>query len=44
MNEILIIIIILSGFFVTLFLVPFWIRKAKQIDLVWPDKIGRAHV
>ena len=28
---------ILASFFVTLFLLPFWIRKAKQIGLVWDD-------
>ena len=28
---------ILASFFVTLFIIPFWIRKAKQIGLVWTD-------
>lgn len=28
---------ILASFLVTLFLVPFWIRKAKQIGLMWND-------
>ncbi|MDO8509306.1 MAG: glycosyl transferase family 4 [Nanoarchaeota archaeon] len=28
---------ILASFFVVLFLTPFWIRKAKQIGLVWDD-------
>ncbi len=28
---------VLASFFVTLFLVPFWIRKARQIGLVWDD-------
>lgn len=28
---------ILASFFVTLFLVPFWIRKARQIGLMWDD-------
>ncbi|MCA9485445.1 MAG: glycosyl transferase family 4 [Nanoarchaeota archaeon] len=27
----------LVSFFVTLFLLPFWIRKARQIGLVWED-------
>jgi len=29
---------ILASFFVTLFLMPYWIRKAKEIGLVWPDR------
>ena len=28
---------ILGSFFITLFLLPYWIRKAKEIGLVWPD-------
>lgn len=28
---------LLAGFFITLFLMPFWIRKAKQINLLWDD-------
>ncbi|MEI6731240.1 MAG: glycosyl transferase family 4 [archaeon] len=28
---------ILASFFITLFLLPYWIRKAKQIGLVWDD-------
>ncbi len=28
---------ILASFFITLSLIPFWIRKAKQIGLMWPD-------
>jgi len=28
---------ILVSFLVTLFLLPFWIRKTKQIDLIWED-------
>jgi len=28
---------ILAGFFVTLLFVPFWIRKAKEIGLMWDD-------
>ncbi len=27
----------IASFFVTLFLMPFWIRKAKEINLVWED-------
>ena len=33
---------ILASFFVTLFLLPFWIRKAKQIDLQWDD-VNKLH-
>jgi UDP-N-acetylglucosamine--dolichyl-phosphate N-acetylglucosaminephosphotransferase len=36
MNLILILPLLLS-FFVGLFLIPFWIRKAKEIGLVWED-------
>ena len=28
---------VLASFFITLFLLPYWIRKAKEIGLVWPD-------
>lgn len=28
---------ILASFFITLFLMPFWIRKAKQLGLLWDD-------
>lgn len=28
---------ILASFFITIFLVPFWIRKARQIGLLWED-------
>lgn len=28
---------VIASFFVTLFLLPFWIRKAKEIRLVWDD-------
>lgn len=28
---------ILISFFTTLFLIQFWIKKAKQIKLIWPD-------
>mgnify|MGYP001575011623 CR=1 FL=1 len=37
MAEIVLIIPPLTSFFITLFLIPFWIRKAKQIGLVWAD-------
>lgn len=37
MVDIILTIPILASFFVTLFLIPFWIKKAKQIGLVWPD-------
>jgi UDP-N-acetylglucosamine--dolichyl-phosphate N-acetylglucosaminephosphotransferase len=36
MNLILLLPLLLS-FFVGLFLIPFWIRKAKEIGLVWED-------
>jgi UDP-N-acetylglucosamine--dolichyl-phosphate N-acetylglucosaminephosphotransferase len=36
MDKILVIPILVS-FFVTLFLSPFWIRKAREIGLVWKD-------
>tara|TARA_Y100000310_G_C20651846_1_gene799866 strand:+ start:383 stop:1390 length:1008 start_codon:yes stop_codon:yes gene_type:complete len=36
MSQILI-IPILTSLFVTLFLMPYWIKKAKSINLVWPD-------
>lgn len=28
---------LLAGFLITLFIIPFWIRKARQIRLVWND-------
>ena len=34
---------ILASFFVTLFIIPFWIRKAKQIGLVWKDMNKLSH-
>ena len=41
MSEILIPAIFVS-FFATLFVLPFWIKKAKKIGLIWEDmnKIG----
>jgi UDP-N-acetylglucosamine--dolichyl-phosphate N-acetylglucosaminephosphotransferase len=36
-TDFIIIIPILSAFFITLFLTPIWVRKAKQIDLMWED-------
>ncbi|MBI4116676.1 hypothetical protein HY449_02945 [Candidatus Pacearchaeota archaeon] len=40
--EPLLIIPIIMGFFATLFFTPFWIRKARQIELIWEDmhKLG----
>lgn len=32
-----IIIPILASFFITLFVIPVWIKKAKQINLLWDD-------
>ena len=37
MTDYLLLFPILVSFFVTLFLVPYWIRKAWQIGLVWDD-------
>jgi len=37
MTDYILIIPILAAFLITLFLTPLWIRKAKQIDLIWPD-------
>lgn len=41
--EPLLIISLLLGFFATLFFTPIWIKKAKQIGLVWKDmnKLGQ---
>ena len=38
MKDVLLIIPILTSFLVTLFLMPIWIKKAKQIGLMWDDK------
>jgi UDP-N-acetylglucosamine--dolichyl-phosphate N-acetylglucosaminephosphotransferase len=35
--EKILLIPILTGFFSTLFLIPFWIKKAKKIGLTWRD-------
>lgn len=35
--EILLIIPILVSFLIGIFLTPFWMRKAKEIDLLWED-------
>ena len=37
MINYILLIPILASFFVTLFLLPFWIRKARQIGLMWDD-------
>ena len=37
MINLLLLIPILVSFFVTLFLIPFWIRKAHEIGLLWED-------
>lgn len=37
MINFILVIPILASFFITLFLMPFWIRKAKQIGLLWDD-------
>lgn len=35
--DIRLVVPILVSFMITLFLIPFWIRKAKQIGLIWDD-------
>lgn len=35
--ELILIIPLLVGFFTTLFFIPFWIKKIKQIGLIWED-------
>src|SRR3989344_7491504 len=35
--ELILIIPLLIGFFTTLFFIPFWIKKTKQIGLMWED-------
>lgn len=35
--EPILIISLLLGFFVTLFFIPIWIKKARQIGLIWKD-------
>ncbi len=35
--ELILIIPLLIGFFTTLFFIPFWIKKTKQIGLIWED-------
>lgn len=37
MTSLMLMAPLLASFFATLFLVPFWIRKAKQIGLMWDD-------
>ena len=37
MINIILIIPVLASFFVTLFLLPLWINKSKEIGLVWTD-------
>lgn len=37
MKDLTVFIPVLIGFLVTLFLMPFWMRKARQIGLLWPD-------
>jgi len=37
MTDFLLIFPILASFLITLFLMPLWIRKAKQIGLLWDD-------
>lgn len=41
--DMILIATILVGFFTTLFFIPFWIRKARQIGLVWEDMHKREH-
>ena len=42
MEPILLISIFIS-FFVTLFILPFWINKAKKIGLIWEDMNKAGH-
>src|SRR3989338_2246910 len=46
MNSYLLIIPLAASFFITLLLLPFWMKKAKQIGLVWDDinKTGKQKV
>lgn len=46
MIDYLLILPLAFSFFVTLFVLPFWIRKAAQIGLVWDDmnKVGKQKV
>ena len=37
MINLLLLIPVLASFFITLFLLPFWIRKAHEIGLLWED-------
>lgn len=37
MTDYLLTIPLILSFLITLFLIPFWIRKAKQIGLIWDD-------
>src|SRR3989344_2287558 len=37
MIDTLLIIPLMTSFLLTLFILPFWIRKAKQVGLVWED-------
>jgi len=37
MMSLYLILPILASFLITLFLIPFWIRKARQIGLLWDD-------
>ncbi len=46
MKDYLLALPLAISFFTTLFILPFWIKKAKQIGLVWADmnKIGKQKV
>tara|TARA_Y100000310_G_scaffold210775_1_gene211385 strand:+ start:914 stop:1930 length:1017 start_codon:yes stop_codon:yes gene_type:complete len=37
MTSLILILPIIASFLITLFLIPFWIRKSKQIGLFWDD-------
>ena len=37
MIDIMLLIPILLSFLITLFVIPFWIKKAKDIGLIWDD-------
>lgn len=41
--ELILITPLLLGFLITLFFIPFWIKKARQIGLVWKDMNKTKH-
>jgi UDP-N-acetylglucosamine--dolichyl-phosphate N-acetylglucosaminephosphotransferase len=43
MSNYFLIIPILASFLITLFIIPFWIKKTKQIGLLWEDMNKSSH-